>query len=151
MVGDILNHALADEFALSSAARDYRWHVSGPQFRSLEAVFDEQYRELDRWIEKIGERARVLGVAARTGWSDLIQTPRIAPARGADLNAACMIAELIGLHDQMAERLKADAELCAQQYSDAATAGLLGGLVEYHETIAWMLGELLEDRAVAQA
>jgi starvation-inducible DNA-binding protein len=151
LVGDILNRALADEFALSLAARDYHWHVSGPRFRNLYELFNEQYRELDRWIECIGERARALGVTAQTGWNDLIRAPRISPARGVDLNAACMIAELIGLHDQVAERLRTDANACAERYADATTAELLSGLVEYHESIAWMMGELLEDHALASA
>jgi starvation-inducible DNA-binding protein len=150
-VGDILNHALADEFALSMAARDYHWHVTGPRSRNLYELFNEQYHELDRWIGRLGERARVLGIVAQTGWSDLIRAPRISPARGRDLSAACMMAELISLHDQTAERLRADAAACAERHGDAASAELLHGLIEYHESIAWMLGELLEDQALARA
>lgn len=150
-VGEILNHALADEFALSMAARDYHWHVTGPQSRNLYELFNEQYHELDRWIGRIGERARALGIAARTGWSDLIRAPRISPARGVDLSAACMMAELVHLHDQTAERLRADATACAERHGDPISAELLNGLIEYHESIAWMLGELLEDETLARA
>src|SRR5512138_3924107 len=90
-VGELLNHALAEESALSIAARDYHWHVSGPQFRSLHEVFDQQYRELDDWVERLGERARLLGVATRTSWNELLAATQLRPARGADLNAACML------------------------------------------------------------
>lgn len=147
-VGELLNRALAEEFALAAAARDYHWNVSGPQFRSLYETFDQQYHELDCWIEKIGERARAVGVTPRTSWSELVAAPRLRPARGADLNGACMLAELIALHDQVADWLRS-----AQVYpaADAVTAELFSSLLEYHETAAWMLGELLEDRELAQA
>lgn len=145
-LGELLNRALAEEFALSAAARDYHWHVSGPQFRSLNEVFDRQYRELDGWIGRLGERARAVGVVPRTSWNELISAPQIRPARGADLNAACMLAELIALHDQVAGELRALAPRCP----DPATRELVTELIEYHETAAWMLGELLEDRELAE-
>jgi starvation-inducible DNA-binding protein len=150
-VGGILNHALADEFALSSATRDYHWNVSGPNFRSLNELFDGQYRDLDRWIERIVERARALGVTALSGWTELINAPRFTPRRGADLTASTMLAVLIELHDLMARQLDGDATQCAAECGDNVTSELLRELVEYHETTAWVLGELLEDCEFAQA
>lgn len=150
-VGKILNQTLADEFALSSATRDYHWNVSGPQHRNLYELFDEQYHALDAWIEKIAERARMLGVTALTGWAELIKAPRFTPPRGADLNTGTMMAALIDLHDFMTRELGADAGRCEADCGDPLTAELLRALVEYHETTAWMLGELLEDRQLAEA
>ncbi|ACB73916.1 Dps family protein [Opitutus terrae] len=146
-VGELLNHALAEESALSVAARDYHWHVSGPQFRSLHEVFDQQHRELDGWVERLGERARGLGVAPRASWNELLAATQLRPARGADLNASCMLAEMIGMHDHVADWLRS--KLASD--TDAATAELLHELVEYHETAAWMLGELIENHELAQA
>lgn len=150
-VGVMLNHALADEFALSAATRDYHWNVTGPHFRSLHELFDEQYHEIDDWIEKLGERARVLGVVPQTAWSELISAPRFTPTRGADLSARSMMTVLSELHDRMADRLRRDAEACAVDCGDHVTAELLKELVEYHETTSWVLGELLQDRERAQA
>ena len=53
-LGQLLNHALADEFALSAVTRDYHWNVTGPQFRSLHEIFDEQYHQIDDWVDRIG-------------------------------------------------------------------------------------------------
>lgn len=150
-VGSVLNHALADEFALSAAARDYHWNVTGPRSRSLTELFDQQYHQIDRWIEKIAERARTIGITAQTGWSELIQAPRFTPRRGADLDARTMMSSLAALHDAMVERLQQDADACVAEYGDPITAELLRELVEYHETTSWMLGELLEDRELAEA
>ena len=148
-VGTILSHALADEFALSAATRDYHWNVTGPQFHSLHELFDEQYHEIDAWMEKLGERARVIGVAAQSGWTELIKAPRFTPVRGADLSARSMMSALAGLHDRMSACLRADARACAGTFGDSVTAELLNELAEYHESISWMLGELLQDRAQA--
>ena len=150
-VAQILNHALADEFALSAAARDYHWNVTGPYCRNLNEIFDEQYHQIDQWIEKIGARARLIGITARTGWSELIKAPRFTPARGAGLSAPAMMAELIELHDCMARQLRVDAAVCAMKSGDAGTADFLNELIEYHETASWMLGELREDRELARA
>lgn len=150
-VGSIFNRTLADEFALSSAARDYHWNVSGPHFRSLNDLFDEQYHQLDQWIERIAERARSLGIAARTGWTELIQAPRFKPAAGTTLTAARMMEALIEMHGSMAESLRQDAAECSNQDGASATSEFLRELIEYHETSAWMLGEMLDDRVRAQA
>ncbi|HWA87679.1 MAG TPA: DNA starvation/stationary phase protection protein [Opitutus sp.] len=150
-VGQILNHVLADEFALSAATRDYHWNVTGPQFRCLQELFDEQYRQLDRWSERIGERVRALGVAAKTGWRELVQARRFRPAPGAGLSADQMMAALIALHEYLAQHLQRDKDECAEQFGDGATAELLAELAEYHDTTAWMLGELMTDRERAEA
>jgi len=149
-MGYLLNHALADEFALSAVTRDYHWNVTGPRFRSLHETFDEQYHQIDDWVEKIGERARALGITPRAGWRELVRARRIRPPSGAGLAANAMIAGLSALHYCVAERLRGDVEEC-QQLGDAPTARLFGELVEYHETTAWMLGELKEERELAQA
>ena len=150
-VGAMINQTLADEFALSAATRDYHWNVTGPYFRNLHELFDEQYHQIDSWIEKLGERARVLGIVAQTGWTDLINAPRFTPARGADLNARAMMSNLSELHTRMAGELRRDRRICSEQCADGVTAELLDELIEYHETTAWILGELLQDRDRAQA
>ena len=150
-IGGILNHVLADEFALSAATRDYHWNVTGPHFRNLRELFDEQYHQLDRWTERVVERARLLGVAAHTGWRDLVKLRRFRPAPGAGLSAGRMMTALIELHEYIGRELQREIERCVAQFGDAGTAELLGELAEYHETTAWLLGELLDDRERAQA
>lgn len=149
-LGHLLNHALADEFALSAVTRDYHWNVTGPHFRNLHEVFDEQYHQIDDWAERIGERARALGITPRAGWRELVRARRIRPPSGAGLAASEMIAGLSALHACVAERLRVDLAECTK-LGDAATARLFGELTEYHDTTAWMLGELQEERELAQA
>jgi len=149
-LGQLLNHALADEFALSAVTRDYHWNVKGPHFRSLHETFDEQYHQIDDWVERIGERARMLGITPRAGWRELVRARRIRPPSGAGLSANEMIAGLAALHYCVAERLRADVAE-ARQLGDTVTGRLFDELIEYHDTTSWMLGELKEERELAQA
>lgn len=149
-VAHLLNCALADEFALSAVTRDYHWNVSGPQSRRLHEVFDEQYHQLDTWIERIGERARALGLSPRAGWRDLVRARRFRPPTGAGLHANEMITGLAALHEGSAERLRVDQAECAGLH-DPVSARLLDELVEYHDTTAWLLGELKEQSELAPA
>lgn len=150
-VGEILNLALAAEFALSAATRDYHWNVTGPEFRSLHELFGEQYQEIDRWSERLGERAWALGIGARTGWRDLVRARRFRPAAGAGLSAGRMLSGLQELHAALVAPLQTGAAACEEQFADPTTAALLSELAEYHETAAWLLGEVLADRELAQA
>jgi starvation-inducible DNA-binding protein len=147
----ILNQVLADEFALSTATRDYHWTVTGPHFRSLCELFDEQYRQLDQWLERIMDRARSMGVTVHTGWRDLTESSHFTPMDGAALNPRGMISALIALHVRMLEQLREDMNSCNAQVGHRVLAELLKELLEYHETTAWLLTELLEDRELAQA
>lgn len=147
----ILDQVLADEFALSMATRDYHWTVTGPHFRSLYELFDEQYRQLDQWMERIVESARHLGVTVRTGWRELAGSPRFTPVHGAELNPRTMMTALIALHTGMVERLRENVKTSQEQIGDRTLTDLLNELLEYHETAAWLLSELLQDRELAQA
>ncbi|MEO6003213.1 MAG: ferritin-like domain-containing protein [Opitutus sp.] len=147
----LLDHVLADEFALSTATRDYHWTVTGPHFRSLYELFDEQYRELDQWMGKIVDRARSSGLTIRTGWQALTESPDFVPVGGATLTPRSMISALIALHEDMAERLCPRPDSVPALGLLPALSGLLEELREYHETTAWLLSELLQDRELAQA
>ena len=147
----LLDHVLADEFALSTATRDYHWTITGPHFRSLYELFDEQYRELDQWMEKIVDRARSTGLTVRTGWKALTESPHFEPVGGATLTPRNMLSALIGLHEDMAERLRSNPDSEHALGLLPGLSGLLEELQEYHETTAWLLSELLQDRELAQA
>jgi starvation-inducible DNA-binding protein len=144
------DQVMADEFALSTATRDYHWTVRGPHFRNLCELFDEQFRQINFWMERIAERARALGWTLQTGWSEMAARPRFSPVSGSDLNARGMLSSLMSMHRMLAEKVREDLH---QSNPETARplAVVLSGLLEYHETTAWLLEELLEDRELAQA
>lgn len=150
-IADALEQLMADEFALATTTRDYHWTVTGPHFRSSYELFDDQFRELNGWMERVAETARALGIRLRTGWNELAPRPSFSPASGHVLNTATMMSSLIAMHLGIAERVQADAEEHAVAEAHPLVGQLVAELVEYHETTAWLLSELLEDRERAQA
>ena len=149
-IAGMLEQVLADEFALATATRDYHWAVTGPHFRSLYELFDEQFRQLNEGMEKIAETARALSVPLRTGWNEMAPRPRFSPISGYSLNTRAMMSSLMTMHRGMADCLQAGARERASALHPLL-AVVLDELLEYHETTAWMLSELLQDRELAQA
>lgn len=150
-IADALEQLMADEFALATTTRDYHWTVTGPHFRSSYELFDDQFRQLNEWMEKVAETARALGIRLRTGWNELAPRPSFSPTSGHVLNTATMMSSLIAMHRGIAERFQADSGEHSVAEVHPLVRQLASELVEYHETTAWLLSELLEDRERAQA
>ena len=54
-----------------------------------------------------------------------------------------MIKELLGDHETVIIYLRKDIEECGEKSKDAGTADFLTGLMEQHETTAWVLRRYL--------
>ena len=143
-VGQMLNLLLADESVLYATTRDYHWNVTGPGFRSHHLQFEEQYKQIEQWIDDVAERARAIGAGARGNWADLIKGARIFADPGMGLPAEHMLAELLALHEDIIVQLRSDSEACTRRFEDAGTADFLTGLMQQHEKAAWMLRAQLE-------
>ena len=61
-----LNGLLADHMALYFKTKNFHWHVTGPRFRDLHLLFDEQAIEIRDQIDAIGERVRKNGAMTLT-------------------------------------------------------------------------------------
>ena len=59
-----LKGLLADSYTLYLQTHNFHWNVTGPQFRPLHLMFEEQYTELAVAVDDIAERIRSLDVAA---------------------------------------------------------------------------------------
>ncbi len=149
--GKILNHTLADAFRLLAATRDYHWNVTGLQFVSLHKLFDEQYNAMDKHLDAIAERGRAIGVAARGSWEELTKMARCRAKPGDALTGLEMVGELLSLHEGFCQRLREDIATCTEEIGDAGTADFLTKILEYHETTAWMLRSLLNDRVTLRS
>jgi starvation-inducible DNA-binding protein len=59
-IADELAHLLADTYTVYLKTQNYHWNVTGPNFHSLHAMFEEQYTELASAVDVIAERIRAL-------------------------------------------------------------------------------------------
>src|SRR6187549_2758610 len=94
-VASILNHALAEELLLSSTTRDFSGTV--PNFHSLHRLFADQYRQLERWVDRLASCTWALGDEANSD----NKFDELAAARCVELRervpANTMVTELLSL------------------------------------------------------
>jgi starvation-inducible DNA-binding protein len=144
---DALGSVLADTFRLYMKVHGFHWNVSGPRFRVLHQMFEEQYNELWQSLDPIAERIRALGheapgsLAAMAALGTLPETEDVPNAR------AMMQAALDG-HLAVAASAKT-AVAVAEEAGDPATADLMTQRIASHEKTAWMLRAMLSEEAPA--
>ena len=138
----ILTKVLADQVTLYTKTRKFHWNVSGDSFMELHKLFQAQYTELEEVIDEVAERINKLGgktIGTLKEFSALtsIKESSTYPSQKE------MIKELLGDHEMLIMQLRDDIDTCAETHKDAGTADFLTGLMEQHETIAWILRRYL--------
>ncbi len=136
-----LSHVLADTYTLSLKTHNYHWNVTGPMFRTLHLMFEEQYRELWGAADQIAERIRALGFTAPGSYKEFSKLTYLQEADGVPPDAE-MIRQLVGDHEAAA-RTARWALSVARSALDAPTEDLLTKRIDAHERAVWMLRSLL--------
>lgn len=138
-----LNGLLADHLALFFKTKNFHWHVSGPRFRDLHLLFDEQAIEIRDQIDIIGERVRKNGAPTLTSIGSVAQHTQIADQDASDLAPEDMLRELRDDNAKLVERLKALKEH-AEKAGDNATDGLIDDWTDMAEERVWFLTSTLQ-------
>jgi len=139
--GEILSLALADQYILYTKTRNFHWNVKGLNFSELHAFFENQYSQLDDFIDKTAERIRQLGRVAPGSLQEFLTKTRLAEAQcGTDAHE--MLAQLLKDHETIIRQYRSDVDVLTT-LGDAGNADFLTGLLENHEKMAWMLRSYL--------
>ena len=139
----LLSVILADEMTLYVKTRKFHWNVAGESFLEMHKLFEAQYTELEQIIDEVAERTNKLGgktIGTMNEFSLLsriIEHPNKYPVQKA------MIAELLSDHETLIAELRKDIDICTDDNHDAGTADLLTGILQQHETMAWILRRYL--------
>jgi starvation-inducible DNA-binding protein len=137
-VAEALNAVLADTYTLYQKTHAYHWNVEGPQFPTLHAMFETQYREMWDALDTIAERVRALGVFAPASGKAFASLTSIESAEDAPPQAPQMVKNLLAGHETLIRRAR-EALSTAEDADDAASADLLTQRIQSHEKTAWML------------
>lgn len=137
-----LSHLLADTYTLYLKTHNFHWNVTGPQFRTLHLMFEEQYNELWLANDVIAERIRSLGHYAPATYRDFARLSSIKEPDGVP-PATDMIRQLVEGHETVS-RTAREIFPTVDKASDEASADLLTQRMQIHEKTAWMLRALLE-------
>ena len=139
----LLSVVLADEMTLYVKTRKFHWNVAGESFMELHRLFEKQYTELEEIIDIVAERIGKLGgktigtMNEFTLLSRIIEHPNHYPVR------KIMLQELLADHETLIAELRKDIDISADEHHDAGTADMLTGILQQHETIAWILRRYL--------
>ena len=140
---DGLNGLLADHLALYFKTKNFHWHVTGPRFRDLHLLFDEQAVEIQQQIDSIAERVRKNGASTLTSIGSVAKATRIADQDDVTLAPEKMIAELREDNAGLVASLKALKEP-AEKANDNATDGLIDDWTDMAEERVWFLDSLMK-------
>lgn len=138
---DSLKIVLADSYILYLKTQNYHWNVTGPHFKSMHLMFEEQYNDLFTAVDLIAERIRALGSKAPGSFAAYSKITNIKEG-DENLSADLMVKELASDQNIISESItKALKE--AQEVGDEVTVGIVTDRLEVHQKNAWMLNSSL--------
>lgn len=132
---------LADSYTLYLMTHNFHWNVTGPQFRDLHLMFEEQYTELATAVDDIAERIRTLGYPAPgtyKAYADLASIKEVD-----DVPTATEMLKLLVEANETVVRTAREIMPVAQEADDESTVSLISDRMSLHEKNAWMLRSML--------
>ena len=137
LVGTELSKLLSDTYALYLQTQNFHWNVTGPHFRQLHLMFEEQYGQLADAVDGIAERLRSLDLPAPATFAAFDAMKSIEDVSGVPTSDK-MVSILAENHQKVIKTAR-NTLAVAERVSDEATADMVTGRLDEHEKTAWML------------
>ena len=128
----LLVDVLANESRLAAVSHAYVWRVRGSPRQSFKRLIGEQARQVERWVAELRDCARAVGITTGGG------APPVEPAAAASPRPD-VVTDLLARHEAIVAELRGAVAAATERDPDGRAALVLGGLLEFHETAAWML------------
>jgi len=135
----LLTEILSDEMILYVKTRKFHWNVSGESFLELHKLFESQYKQMELSIDLVAERMGKLGQKIPGTMEEFIQLASLKESPGKYATSKEMLKELLDDHESLIVILRKSITQIVDKINDAGTADFLTGLMEEHESIAWVL------------
>jgi starvation-inducible DNA-binding protein len=132
-----LSALLADTYTLYLKTQGYHWNVTGPMFRNLHLMFEEEYIDLRDAADLLAERILALGHAAPASYAEFSRLSSVPDEEGVP-EAMAMVRHLVEGNEAVI-RTARQVVAQAEEAGDVATADLVTSRIEVHEKTAWML------------
>lgn len=139
----LLAAILANEMTLYVKTRKFHWNVSGNSFMELHKLFKSQYTELEQTIDLVAERISKLGGKTIGTMKEFAELSTLKESPDKYPSQKEMLKELLGDYETVIIQLRKDIEVCNEKNKDAGTTDFLTGIIEQHETSAWVLRRYL--------
>lgn len=138
-VAHSLSKILADEYVLYTKTRKAHWNVEGPDFYNKHKFFEEQYTQLEEIVDEVAERIRKLGHYAPASLKEFLALTHLTEDDRGKNDATTYIKMLLADHESILIHLRGNIDNYGIALKDAGTSDYITGLMETHETMAWML------------
>ncbi|MBC7425546.1 MAG: DNA starvation/stationary phase protection protein [Bacteroidia bacterium] len=142
-INSLLEVSLANEVTLYTKTRKFHWNISGESFMELHRLFEKHYKQLEEIIDLVAERIGKLGGKTPGTMEEFIKLTILKEHSGKYPTQKEMLKELLSDHESIIVSLRKDIEACNSKLNDAGTTDFLTGLLQEHETIAWVLRRYL--------
>jgi starvation-inducible DNA-binding protein len=139
----LLSVVLSDEMTLYVKTRKFHWNVTGQSFMELHKLLEAQYTEIEIIIDEVAERIGKLGGKTIGTMSEFSSLSRIVEHPNQYPVQKTMLTELLSDHEILIAELRKDIDISTNDNHDAGTADLLTGILQQHETNAWILRRYL--------
>lgn len=110
----------------------------------LHRLFQTQYTELEETIDQIAERIAKLGSKTIGTMKEFGDLTRLKEHPETFPDQKDMLKELLEDHETLIVELRKDIDVCQEKNRDAGTTDFLTGIMEQHETTAWILRRYLD-------
>jgi starvation-inducible DNA-binding protein len=123
--------------------RKAHWNVTGESFMELHKLFEGQYKQTEEVIDEVAERIGKLGEKTIGTMQEFSTLSLIKEAPEKYAPSKDVLKELLTDHETIIVHLRKEIECCSEKGKDAGTVDFLTGLMEQHETTAWILRRYL--------
>ena len=130
-----LTVVLSSTYSLLIKTQNFHWNVEGAGFYSLHKLFEEQYQNLSKAVDKIAERLRALNFRAPGSMSEFLKHSLMSENQKSTPTAN-MLKELIESHCIIEDFLRSSLKNIKE---DPVTEDLLIERLSFHENSLWFL------------
>ncbi len=141
-IAKALGPLLADTYMLYLKTHNYHWNVTGMNFQSLHAMFEEQYTELAGAIDDIAEHIRTLGHFAPGSFKEYSKLTSITEEEGLP-DDRTMVERLLVANETVIRTARKALPAC-EEAGDEASLDLVTERLRTHSKVAWMLRSHLQ-------
>ncbi|MCM3670188.1 DNA starvation/stationary phase protection protein [Mesobacillus maritimus] len=136
-----VNQQIANWSVLFTKLHNYHWYVTGPEFFTLHAKFEEFYNEAALHIDELAERLLALGDKPVATMKECLALSSVNEAVGGE-NASEMVQSIVEDFTKIITELKKGMSL-AEEAGDETTGDLLLSIHSTLEKHVWMLNSFL--------
>lgn len=134
---DLVNKQIANWTVLYTKLHNYHWYVTGPDFFTLHAKFEELYNEAALHIDELAERLLALEGKPVATLKESLEMACVEEA-GYGVTAKEMVQNIVDDFTKLTEELKEGMSLAAET-GDETTGDMLLAIHQSLEKHNWML------------